>query len=118
MASDTVDKELLKGTIPLMVLSLIGKRDLYGYQIIKQLRVLSGETFVFKEGTLYPILHSIEKRQFITGYWQESSIGRKRKYYRISDEGKRELEVRQTAWKKFISAVTLVMDGEVTGDEN
>ena len=118
MAADTVDKELLKGTIPLMVLSLIDKRDLYGYQIIKHLRVLSGETFVFKEGTLYPILHSLEKSRFIVSYWQESSVGRKRKYYRISENGLRELTDRLMAWNTFTGAVALVLEGEVPGDED
>ena len=117
MAADTVDKELLKGTIPLMVLSLIDKRDLYGYQIIKHLRVLSGETFVFKEGTLYPILHSLEKNRYISSYWQESSVGRKRKYYHISDEGKRELAVRLIAWNTFTGAVAKVLEGEVPDSE-
>lgn len=118
MAADTIDKELIKGTIPFMVLSLIDKRDLYGYQIIKHLRVLSGETFVFKEGTLYPILHSLEKNQFISSYWQESSVGRKRKYYRISDEGKQELSIRLITWNTFTGAVTLVLRGEVPHDED
>lgn len=116
MTSYAVDKELLKGTIPLMVLSLIDKRDLYGYQIIKYLSVLSGNTFLFKEGTLYPILHNLEKNRFITSYWLESSIGRKRKYYRLSPEGKAELAVRSGAWNTFIKAVTLVLKGEVPGD--
>ena len=117
MAADSIDKELLKGTIPVMVLSLIDKRDLYGYQIIKHLRVLSGETFVFKEGTLYPILHSLEKNRYISGYWQDSSVGRKRKYYRISDEGKRELSIRLKVWNTFTGAVTLVLEGEVPCDD-
>lgn len=101
-----------------MVLSLIVKMDLYGYQIIKHLRVLSGETFVFKEGTLYPILHSLERNQFISSYWLESSVGRKRKYYHITDEGKQELTVRLVAWTKFAGAVTKVLEGEVPDNED
>ena len=101
-----------------MVLSLIDKRDLYGYQIIKYLRVLSDETFVFKEGTLYPILHSLEKSQLIVSYWQKSSVGRKRKYYRISEQGLRELTVRLMAWNTFTGAVALVLEGAVPHDED
>jgi len=118
MTPDSVDKELLKGTIPLLVLRLIDDRDLYGYQIIKHLRILSGETFFFKEGTLYPILHSLEKSGFITSYWQESSVGRKRKYYRISEVGRQEFEIRRKAWSTFTRAVELVLTSEVPGDDD
>jgi len=118
MAANSVDKELLKGTTPFLVLHLINSRDLYGYQIIRHIRVLSGDTFSFKEGTLYPILHGLEKNRFISSYWQESSVGRKRKYYRISEEGKQELAARLAAWSTFTRAVGLLLASEVPADDD
>ena len=113
-----INKELLKGTIPFMVLCLIAKKDLYGYQIIKCLNTLSSGVFVFKEGTLYPILHSLEKDKSISSYWQDSSVGRKRKYYSIKDEGKKLVIHKQNEWNVFQEAVESVLTKEVPNDED
>lgn len=118
LAGNAIDKELLKGTIPFMVLRLIGEKEVYGYQIIKLLSGLSEELFLFKEGTLYPILHNLEKDDFISSYWRESSVGRKRKYYRITDEGRKQLEMKFQEWKRFKAAVDLVLTKEVPEDED
>lgn len=118
LAADSIDKELLKGTIPFMVLRLIGEKDMYGYQIIRLLSGLSGDLFLFKEGTLYPILHNLEKEGFISSYWQESSVGRKRKYYRITEDGRKQLEMKFREWERFKTAVDLVLTKEVPEDED
>jgi len=110
-----VDKELLKGSIPIMVLKLFSNGDLYGYQIIKKLESLSHGVFLFKEGTLYPILHSLEKSSFIESYWQESEIGRKRRYYHITPHGAVYLNQKIDEWKFFSTTVDLILEG---GNEN
>ena len=106
-----VDKELLKGSIPLMVLKLFTNGDMYGYQIIKKLELLSHGVFSFKEGTLYPILHSLEKLSYVVSYWQESEIGRKRKYYRITQQGQMYFNQKLNEWKCFTNSVNLIMEG-------
>jgi PadR family transcriptional regulator PadR len=110
-----VDKELLKGSIPLMVLKLFTNEDMYGYQIIKKLELLSQGVFSFKEGTLYPILHSLEKLSYVESYWQESEIGRKRKYYRITHKGQMHFNQKLEEWKCFTDSVNLILEG---GNEN
>ena len=73
-----ISKELAKGSTGLLVLSVISKTDMYGYQIIKTLEVMSENVFSLNEGTLYPILHSLEKEGSLKSYWCEAE-GRKRK---------------------------------------
>ena len=75
-----VSKELLKGSTDLLVLSLIEKEPMYGYQMIKELSLKSQDIFVLQEGTLYPILHSLEEKNYISSYWDETGA-KKRKYY-------------------------------------
>ncbi len=106
-----IDKELLKGCIPLMVLHLFQDDDLYGYQIIKKLEALSEGAFIFKDGTLYPVLHALEKSGYIKSYWQNSDVGRKRKYYQITEAGKVHLDERIKDWRFFTKSVNLVLQG-------
>lgn len=115
MARPAVGKELFSGTLPLMVLRLIGEADHYGYLIIKRIGRLSGGAFEFKEGTLYPILHSFERDGLVTGYWREAG-GRRRRYYRITDAGMAELSRRRTEWSSFVNAMDGVLTGEVADE--
>lgn len=105
-----VDKELLKGSIPIMVLKLFTKEDMYGYQILKKLELLSNGVFSFKEGTLYPILHSLEKLIYVKSYWKESEVGRKRKYYSITDQGLIYFNEKLKEWKHFTDSVNLILE--------
>lgn len=89
---------MLKGSVDLLLLSLINQRDLYGYEISKLLKQLSEDRYEMGEGTLYPALKRLEKKQWIESYWSETSSGR-RKYYKITDSGMKELEKKQKDWK-------------------
>lgn len=108
----SIDKELLKGTIPVMVLRLISSGDRYGYEIIKLLGELSGGGLAFKEGTLYPILHALERQRFVRSYWQDAA-GRRRKYYAITAAGRDELATRIAEWTRFSGLVNHVLTTEV-----
>ena len=105
-----VSKELAKGSTALLVLSVISKRDMYGYQIIKTIEMESEEVFTLNEGTLYPILHSLEAEKCLESYWCEAE-GRKRKYYKITAKGREELAGREQEWKTFSTAVGKVLGG-------
>jgi PadR family transcriptional regulator PadR len=113
-----IDRELLKGCISLMVLRLFSETDLYGYQIIKNLEQLSQKAFIFKDGTLYPILHGLEKSAYIKSYWQESETGRKRKYYSITEKGKEYLSNKLDEWGYFTQSVNMVLNGGVDVGED
>ena len=104
-----VNKELLKGSTVILILSLLQQKSMYGYEMIKDLEKKSNGVFAFKEGTLYPILHSLEANNLIESYWDESEGSRKRKYYRITEAGKKEAEERQQEWKVFTEAMGQVL---------
>ena len=105
-----ISKELAKGSTGLLVLSVISKRDMYGYQIIKTIENASEDVFSLNEGTLYPILHSLEAEGCLEAYWSECE-GRKRKYYKITEKGLREFSGKEQEWKTFSTAVAKVLGG-------
>ena len=90
-----VSKELLKGSTDLLVLSLLENKPMYGYQMIKELSQKSQNVFKLQEGTLYPILHTLEEKNYISSYWDETG-SKKRKYYTISKEGKKTFKREKT----------------------
>lgn len=105
-----IDRELLKGSTNLLVLSVLKNENMYGYQMIKRIKEESENVFEFQEGTLYPILHKLEEKGLISSYWDETS-GKKRKYYAITEEGKKHLESKKEEWKLFTTKVNKVIGG-------
>lgn len=108
-----MDKELLKGTTPILILRLLESSDMYGYQIIKELEEKSENVFVLKEGTIYPILHMLERQGVIEAYWEDTQSLRKRKYYRITENGVKFLNEKMNEWFKYSNAVKNVFGGAV-----
>jgi len=82
---------------------------MYGYQIIKELEKRSQGYFKFKEGTLYPALHRLEKAGLIQGKWQVLSSGRQRRYYYITDKGQRVSVAKMSQWRDFLTAMNLII---------
>ncbi len=110
-----ISKELAKGSTGMMVLSVISRHEMYGYQIIKTVEMTSNNVFQMNEGTLYPILHSLEKEGFLTSHWVESEEnGRKRKYYQITEKGIKELASQKKEWEEYSKAVGKVLGGELS----
>ena len=107
-----ISKELLKGSTSIMVLKVISEGDCYGYQIIQKIAQRSGEVFRLNEGTLYPILHTMEKEGYLESYRGESEAGRERKYYTITAQGKLQLAARMEEWTAYTEAVGGVLSGE------
>ena len=106
-------KEMTKGSSSLLVLSVLENKEMYGYQIVKEIEKRSEMVFSLKEGTLYPILHAFEKDGFVTSYWTESDEGRKRKYYKITKKGLKELYDSKAEWRSYSLAVEKVVSGGV-----
>ena len=94
----------------MLVLSVIEKEDMYGYQIIKEIQLRSDNAFTCKEGTLYPILHNFESDGYVKSYWLESESGRKRKYYKITKKGIKSLADSKEEWKTYSVAVSKVLN--------
>ena len=102
-------KELLKGSTSLLVLSVLKGGDLYGYKIIRELERRSQNEFQMSEGTLYPILHALEKEKMLKSYWQEFE-GRNRKYYHITKKGLKELAEKKEEFEAFSASVKKVLN--------
>lgn len=102
-------RELLKGNTDSLLLCLINSQPMYGYQIIKDLERKSNGYFQFKEGTLYPALHRLEKTGLIKGKWQKLPSGQERRYYYITEKGQKALNDRMVVWQGFSEAVNLIM---------
>ena len=98
----------------MLVLSLLENEDMYGYQMIKKLKEKSQNIFEFQEGTLYPILHNLEERNYICSYWDDTG-SKKRKYYSITKEGKKHLKEKKQEWQIFSSGVNQVVGGVLFG---
>ena len=92
----------------LLVLSLLAGEDMYGYQMIVELARRSDHTFEMKEGTLYPVLHGLERDGAVEAYQQEASTGRMRKYYRLTHRGAAVLREEAAAWQTYSGAVNAV----------
>lgn len=94
-----IDKEILKGYIDTIILSLLNEKPLYGYELAKWVREKSNGEFVMKEGTMYLSLKRLEQKGLIESYWgEEESEGGRRKYYRILSNGKQLYEQKKLEW--------------------
>lgn len=107
-------RELLKGNTDCLLLCLINRQPTYGYQIIKELERQSNGYFRFREGTLYPALHRLEKNKLIKGRWQMLPSGQQRRYYYITEKGQQVLAGRLVDWQDFLTAVRLITQPEMT----
>ena len=93
----------------LLVLSLLAGEDMYGYQMILELARRSDHTFEMKEGTLYPVLHGLERQGYVEAYQQEAPTGRVRKYYHLTRRGTAALKEEAQAWQTYSGAVNAVL---------
>lgn len=109
-----IDKELLKGSTHMLVLSLLENQNMYGYQLIKSLNQISKNIFDFKEGTLYPILHTLESKNYITSYWDETT-GKRRKYYSITKDGRKHLQSKKEEWDNFCTGINMILKRNLYG---
>ncbi len=104
--------DLRRGSTKVLVLSLLAEEPMYGYQIAKELERRSEGYFDFKEGTLYPLLHRMEREGLVRGEWQVVEKGPSRKYYHITEEGKRILEESAAEWTTFSQRLLKILGQE------
>ncbi|GAA0611089.1 PadR family transcriptional regulator [Virgibacillus siamensis] len=108
------NRELIKGSTSLLILQLLNERDMYGYELVKEMDQRSDHNFQIKEGTLYPALHKLEKQEYIVFYWQNPEKGPARKYYHITEQGKEILGERTSEWHRYVQ----VMNNLIRGNES
>lgn len=104
-----IEKSLLSGNTPMLILSLLKSEDMYGYQMVEELARRSDDTFLLKEGTLYPLLHTLENNKLVRSYTRQTPSGRERKYYTLTEEGIRQLEYKEREWQLFSEKVNAVL---------
>jgi DNA-binding PadR family transcriptional regulator len=93
-----ISKALIAASTKPLLLSILLDGETYGYRIIKQMKILSGGHLEWSFGMLYPVLHRLEKDGFIAAKWKKSDKGRLRKYYRLTDAGREELDIEKAQW--------------------
>ena len=110
------DTELLKGNTPTLVLAVLKDAPRHGYGIAREIERRSDNALAFKEGTLYPALHALEREGLIVGAWHKENGGRERKVYDITEQGLAELDRRMQRWQAFANAVQQVISGMNRGE--
>jgi DNA-binding PadR family transcriptional regulator len=96
-----MDKELMKGSIDILLLSQMAGKDMYGFEIVKSLQTKSNNLYKMSEGTLYPALQRLEQKKYLKSYWGGSETGGRRKYYSITDEGKKHFVKKIDEWNQM-----------------
>jgi len=102
------DNELKKGSAELLILSIVEGQPRHGYEIAKLIDVRSGGTVRFHVASLYPLLYRLEKQDFLQGRWVEKANQRRRRYYKLTVEGKQILAVKRLRWQEFAEAVARI----------
>jgi len=106
------DREWKKGSAELLILSLIEHRARHGYEISKLIEQRSEGVLKFNVASFYPLLYRMEKRGWIAGRWVEKAGQRRRRYYRLTTEGKQILKTQQATWLNFVTAIRRITEAE------
>lgn len=106
-----MDKRYMALGTSMLVLKLLNNQSMYGYQIIRELEQQSRDVFKLQEGTLYPLLHTLEQQGAVTSYQQTADNGRLRKYYAITTHGQKLLDEKLKEWEVYQTAINQVIGG-------
>lgn len=112
IASKVFDRELKKGSAELLILSLLEHHPRHGYEISKLIEFRSGGSLRFNVASFYPLLYRLEKRGFIQGRWVEKSGQRRRRYYRLTIQGRKMLKEQRSMWREFVKAMNRITGAE------
>ena len=104
------DKSLISGSNAMLVLSLLKDGDKYGYEMVQELKRRSNNVFSLKEGTLYPLLHALEKAGEVASYSHTAPTGRERRYYRLTEKGEQRFREKVREWRSFSESVNTVLN--------
>ena len=106
--SNVLDRELKKGSAELLILSLVEDQPRHGYDIGNLIERRSQGTLKFNVASLYPLLYRLERRGWIQGRWVEKAGQRRRRYYRLTAEGKKVLAAQRNSWREFVEAINRI----------
>jgi transcriptional regulator len=108
--------DLPQGTLDLLILKVVALGPLHGYAIAQRMQQISRSVVQVQQGTLYPALHRLENRGFLTAEWKLSDTGRDAKFYRLTRQGRAHLERETASWRRLIEAIGLIL--ETAGGES
>jgi PadR family transcriptional regulator PadR len=103
-----LDRELKKGSAELIILSIVEARPRHGYEISQLIQTRSAGTLKFHVASLYPLLYRLEERGWLQGTWVEKAGQRRRRFYRLTTEGRRVLTRQRKTWRSFVRAMGLI----------
>ena len=103
------DPDLLRGSTPAIVLALLKESPDHGYSLAKRLNEKTGDRLKFKQGTLYPVLHGLERDGWVRSEWLVGEDSRPKKVYSVTEAGLRELQHRTDSWRRFATAVNEIL---------
>jgi PadR family transcriptional regulator len=112
------DRELKKGSAELMILALVEARARHGYELCKLIEARSRGVVRFKLASLYPLLYRLEERGWLEGKWVEKDGERRKRFYRLTAEGRKVLRAQRTAWDEFVAAMRRITGRGHGGAEN
>jgi len=101
--------ELLRGTLDMLVLKILALGPNHGYAVAQRLRQISKEFFTVHQGSLYPALHRLEDRGWLSAEWRDTDTGREAKFYTLTVKGRKQLETEILDWEQLSSAVALIL---------
>jgi transcriptional regulator len=105
----TEKTDLLQGTLDMLILKIVALGPVHGYGISQRIRQVSKEVLNVQQGSLYPALHRLEKRGWLTSEWGDSENGREAKFYKLSAKGRRQLATEEASWNRLSQAVELIL---------
>ena len=105
-----MDTELIKGTLSLIILHLLSRRAMYGYEIVATVKEETDGALEWKAGSLYPSLHKLEKGGMIRGEWEGEPDSRQRKYYHLTVAGRTALAEKEKSWSQLCGAISQIME--------
>ena len=108
------ESQLLKGIAPVVVLEILSRGQMYGYELSRAIEQRSGDVLTLGKGTLYPLLYNLEAKKLIKGKWETAESSRKRRYYSITGRGKSQLAKQKAQLRKLTAGLNLVFGGALT----
>ena len=108
------ESQLLKGIAPVVVLEILSRGQMYGYELSQAIEQRSSDILTLGKGTLYPLLYNLEARKLVKGKWETAESGRKRRYYSITSKGKAQLAKQKEQLKELTAGLNLVFSGALT----
>ena len=105
------ESQLLKGVAPVVVLEMLSRGPMYGYELSQTIEKRSAEVLTLGQGTLYPLLYNLEAKKLIKGKWETTDSGRKRRYYSLTDKGRRQLARQKAELIELTKGLDAVLGG-------